>query len=227
MKQLLIALLLTGVIQESAASVRHTIGIARDTNDNSVRYIEHHQYSENGQHEVRYFGPGQNVLLEKLMAYEGLPQHPRIEQTDFVSDTSISVSYDTDQAMMVTSSGEESEEFTFELTPDIVIDAGFDAYIRENWASFTNDKPRAVTFAIAGQNRLLPMKIRRTAFDESGASFSVIPANWLVRLILPEIQLSYDADRQLSRYEGFFQPETRRWTIQDGDHRVQPLSARR
>ena len=203
MKQILIALLFVGIVQESAANFRHTIGVARDATDNSVRYIEHHQYGENGEHEVRYFDPGQNVLLEKQMAYEGLPQHPSIEQTDFVSDTNISIRYETDQATMVTSQGESSENFTFDLSPDIVVDAGFDAYVRENWDNFTTGKARDVTFAIAGQKRLLAMKIKRTSIDDSGASFKVEPANWLVRLLLPEIQLSYDAERRLTRYEGF------------------------
>lgn len=203
MKQILIAVLLAGFVQQAAATVSHTIGVARDASDNSVRYIEHHQYSEDGQHEIRYFDPGQNILLEKLMAYEGLPQHPRIEQKDYISDTNIVIRYDTDRATMVTSKGPVTEDFTFEVTPDIVVDAGFDAYIRENWENFKNGKTHNVTFAIAGQSRLLPMKIERTAFSESGASFKVQPANWLVRMLLPEIQLSYNEERQLTRYEGF------------------------
>jgi len=203
MKQALILLIFFGLAQVAEASVRHTIGIARDADDNSVRYVEHHQYSENGDHAVRYFDPSQRVLLEKEMAYNGLPQHPRILQRDYVRDMEIDLRYDADRAIMVTSKDGGSEEFTFEVSPDIIVDAGFDAYIRENWDSFTSRPKQSMTFAIAGQNRLLAMNIERKAIDENGASFVVKPANWLVRMLLPELQLSYDQDRQLARYEGF------------------------
>ncbi len=203
MKQLIIVSLLLSLAEVATAAVRHTIGIARDADDNTVRYIEHHQYRDNGEHEVRYFDVEENVLLEKLMAYEGLPQHPSITQTDYLNDVQIAVSYDTEQATMVTSRDGKSEQFSFEISPEIIVDAGFDAYIRDNWALFDTNSKQSVTFAIAGQSRLLAMKIERTDINENGAAFTVQPANWLVRMLLPEIQLSYDETRQLTRYEGF------------------------
>ncbi len=203
MKQLTLLIMLLASIHQVSAAVRHTIGIARDAQDNSVRYIEHHQYDDNGQHEVRYFDPSQNILLEKLMAYDGLPQHPSIVQRDYLRDTQVEVRYGKEVATMVTSQGDKSEQFTFDISPEIVVDAGFDAYIRDNWARFDQQSRQEVTFAIAGQSRLLPMKIERTDVREYGASFRVIPANWLVRMLFPEIRLNYDENRHLVRYEGF------------------------
>ncbi|MBO6555605.1 MAG: hypothetical protein JJ934_16950 [Pseudomonadales bacterium] len=203
MKHLIWLCLLLTLPNLSTAAVRHTIGIARDADDNTVRYIEHHQYRDNGEHEVRYFDSEENVLLEKLMAYEGLPQHPSITQTDYLNNEQIAVSYDAEYATMVTSRQGTSERFSFEINPEIIVDAGFDAYIRGHWELFDTNAEQSVIFAIAGQNRLLSMKIQRIDIDEKGASFRVQPANWLVRMLLPDIHLSYDGTRQLTRYEGF------------------------
>jgi hypothetical protein len=202
-KSILIALVILSLAYDADATVRHTIGIARDAEDNSVRYVEHHQYSENGDHAVRYFDPARNVLLKKELAYTGLPQHPSILQRDYVRNMQIDLRYDAEQAVMVTSKDGGSEKFTFDITPDIIVDAGFDAYIRENWESFSKQPRQSVTFAIAGQSRLLAMNIERKGISIDGASFEVRPANWLAPVLLPEIQLNYDNDRQLVRYEGF------------------------
>ena len=203
MNRIMFVIIFLTLAQVTNAAVRHTVGIARDADDNSIRYVEHHQYSENGDHAVRYFDPARNVLLEKEMAYTGLPQHPSILQRDYVRDMEINLRYDADQAVMVTSKDGGSEKFTFDVTPDIIVDAGFNAYIRENWESFSEQPKQSVTFAIAGQSRLLAMNIERQAISADGASFVVKPANWLVRMLLPEIQLNYDRERQLARYEGF------------------------
>lgn len=189
--------------QPAGASVKHTVGIARDADSNAVRYIEHHQYLDDGQHVVRYYDTSNNMLLKKEMRYPGLPQHPTLVQSDYQTGAEIAIRNDENRATMVKPQGDDSKRFTFELTEDTVVDAGFDAYIRENWSAFADNQHQQVRFAVAGQSRLLDMTISRAGRQGELTRFTVEPANWFVRLLVPRITLHYDAQRQLKRYEGF------------------------
>ncbi len=202
---LLATLVLTGLFAaELGASVTHTIGVARDQDDQEIRYIEHHQYLADGQHRVRYFSPEYELLAEKVMFYPGLPQHPTLTQSDFVTDTQITIALQDEIAEMIkTNSDEETSSFRFALADNIVIDAGFDTYIRANWEAFADSPKQRVKFAVAGQPRLLEMEIRRQPGQNGQTTYTVRPTNWLVRVLLPEIKLAYTEDRQLLRYEGF------------------------
>ncbi len=200
---LIIVLVFALTAETALAAVKHSIGIARDENGEAVRYIEHHQYLENGKHLVRYYDTANNVLLEKEMLYPGLPYHPTIQQSNFLTDTEISVLREQGVARMTKEQGENVAEFSFPLTEDTVIDAGFNGYIQDNWSTFDERKTQKVKFAVAGQTRLIDMNISRTGEADGLTRYTVEPANWLIRLIVPNITLFYDADAQLIRYEGF------------------------
>jgi hypothetical protein len=183
-------------------SVLHSVGIARGV-DSSVSYIEHHQYFESGDHLIRYYDSDLRLLLTKELSYPDLPQHPNLKQVDVLKQTEITIETERNTVFMTEQSLENRGVFKFELTDDVIIDAGFDAYIRANWSSFDRRSTQQFRFAIAGQSRLIQMKISRVDSDSEGASYTVTPRNWLIRLILPTTSLSYDATRQLTRYLGF------------------------
>ena len=189
--------------QTALATIKHTIGVARDANDDSVRYIEHHQYLADGQHIVRYYDTDNNLLLEKELRYPGLRQHPSLIQLDYVTDTEVKIVRDVNTAIMISVREGKQNRFTFKLTEDTVVDAGFDAYIHDNWSEFSREPTQKVKFAVAGQSRLLDMKISLVGAQGNLTRFVVEPANWLVRLLLPNITLLYDAEGLLVQYEGF------------------------
>lgn len=188
-----------------AEGVTHAIGVARGADDAKIRYIEHHQYLDDGSHIIRYYDASDSLLLEKEIAYPGLPQHPTIRQLDPRSNVLTTVTRDPsgEHATITRAQEQESDSFSFALSEDIVIDAGFDQYIRAYWDSFTDTPDQTVRFAVPGQNRLIKMRISRTGVSAEGATFRIKPENWVVRLLLPEIRLNYDGKRLLKRYEGF------------------------
>ncbi|MDA0272248.1 MAG: hypothetical protein O3C68_03230 [Proteobacteria bacterium] len=195
----LLALILIGPV---FGAVQHTVGFARVA-DSSVSYIEHHQYFESGEHLIRYYDNDRRLLLTKELSYPDLPQHPNLKQTDLLRQTEITIQAEQKTAFMTKKSLGEGAVFQIELTKDIIIDAGFDAYIRANWGSFEKQPDQQFRFAIAGQSRLIQMEISRVDVDAEGASFTVTPRNWMIRMILPATSLRYDSARQLIRYEGF------------------------
>ena len=194
--------LVLNIIGTAYGSVQHSVGIARG-GDSSVSYIEHHQYFESGEHVIRFYDSDLRLLLTKELSYPDLPQHPTLMQTDTLRQTEVTIAIDQTTAVMTKLSTKETDVFQFELTEDVIIDAGFDAYIRENWRSFQTQPVQHFQFAIAGQSRLIQMQIMKVDSDAEGASFTITPRNWLVRMVLPTTSLSYNATRQLTRYEGF------------------------
>ena len=180
------------------ASVSHTVGVARDVDSQSVRYFEHHQYFQDGTHLIRYYTPEWELMAAKDLRYSAKPQHPEIQQIDYRRGLSVLVETNSDSIVMQKTLEGETEEIRLPLSDRTVIDAGFDAFIRETWSAL-NDDPITVDFAIAGQSRVLPMRISRL----DASSVSITPKNWLIRQLLPEIRLKYDDQRRLSRYEGF------------------------
>lgn len=185
----------------SLASVTHSIGIARSVETDAIQYVEHHQYFEDGSHVARYFDPNLQLLLEKRLAYTGLPQHPEIEQSDFLTQKQVSISVqDAAITMIETRADQEIKKAEFTLSPDIIIDAGFDSYIRSNWDSFVPSDRYNFKLAVAGQKNLLGITLQQQ--ESQATRFVISPQNWLVRLIVPEIELTYDDNRRLDTYRG-------------------------
>ena len=82
------------------------------------------------------------------------------------------------------------------------MDAGFDSFIRANWSTLQVHDPMRLRLAVAGNPRLIKVILTTLKSDDSGKIISVQPANWLVRVMIPEITLAYDVDQRLRLYEG-------------------------
>jgi len=185
----------------AAVGNQDLIGIARD-GDERVQYIEHHQYLDSGEHLINYYSPELTLLVEKKLSYPGLSYHPDIEQSDHLNDTEIVMQSSKNTLQVIKEQDQERSSWDFELTPDVVVDAGFDGYIREAWTELIPGETRIVSFAVAGQSRLIKMKIRDHGFENGNRIFVIEPKNWLVRAIVPRIRLEYSGNKQLVRYEG-------------------------
>ncbi len=190
------------------ASVFHSVGIARSTDNGEVRYIEHHQYFDDGRHLIRYFDRSLNLIAYKDLSYGDSKLRPQIRQKNLITDTEILVRPNDNAVEQVVIQGDTREEFTVPLKETTVIDAGFDAYIRSAWDQLVvNGKPTFFDFAIAGRDITIPMRVKpipaNTAGLEGKTGFVVEPKNWLVRQLVPEIRLQYNGQKRLARYEGF------------------------
>jgi len=186
----------------SSANVLHSIGIARDISDSTVRYVEHHQYLPSGEHLVRYFDVNGDIIATKAMSYAGLPQHPDISQSDLRRNIDVRARV-IDQTLK-TIRYESGQEWAHEIPLDesIIVDAGFDAFVRNNWALFVENVPRPYKFAVAGQKRLLRVTITKQSGSAGETAFVIRPSNPFIRIVVPDIHLVYNEDLRLVGYEG-------------------------
>ena len=102
---------------------------------------------------------------------------------------------------------------------DVVIDAGFDAFVRANWSSIDR-RGRVLSFLVPSRIGALRFRVR----DAGTATVLGRPARvlrmglaGLLGVALPEVELAYDAgDRRLLRFRGL-------GTVRDADGRLQVL----
>ena len=195
------ALLLIVSMASIAAGHQNFIGVARDT-DSEVQYIEHHQYLDSGEHRINYYSPELTLLVQKKLSYPGLPHHPNVVQSDLLNDIEITMQSQTNTLSVKREQDQETNSWDFELTPNVIVDAGFDGYIRNAWAELSPGMTKTLKFAVAGQDRLIQMKISDMGYERDHRVFVIEPKNWLIRMIIPQIRLEYSNQKQLVRYEG-------------------------
>ncbi len=184
------------------ATVTHSVGIARDAKDQSIRYIEHHQYLPSGEHLVKYYDPEGTVMVTKTITYPGLPQHPEINQTDFTKDTKIVTTNTANSATMVRTMSGVNETLVVALDEATIIDAGFDSFLKSQWTRFSAGESKIFRLAVAGKQSLLKIRITKQQTKDKNTTFKIEPHNFFVRMLVPEMLLTYGPDRQLLTYQG-------------------------
>ncbi len=196
-------LFLTAFVSTCAfAEVRHSVGTARDIKTGNLRYIEHHQWLSDGSHRIDYYTPGQEPIAYKSMTFPDLPQHPNIVQTDYSRSASACAESLPNQIRVTTLRDGKENEYFLTKDPALVLDAGFDAWIKDNWVSLLEDGQARLNFAIVGVERTLAMNLSAEPKD-GGLQLRITPANWFVALVVPKMDLYYDSDRRLTFFEGY------------------------
>lgn len=193
------------------------IGIARDAVSGALLYCEWHGSPDaDGNALVRYVTGEGELFAEKRVAYATGLTTPEIEQIDKRSGELHRIER-SDRG----SGGQSGWLLTYRETADAtpqqtrlsdrevdVIDAGFDHRVRAEWARLVAGERVAVQFASTVYQRSLPLRmVQRPArdcelSDEQNLCFWVEPNNFLVRLFVDQLRLSYDPERRLRRFEG-------------------------
>lgn len=183
------------------AVVTHTVGIARNAQDQSIAYIEHHQHLPSGHHLVSYFDQAGAVMVSKSITYPGLPQHPYVIQTDFTSGMSVQTYTTATKIQMVRNLSGVVEKFDFPLDNNTIVDAGFDNFLKDNWQRFKENKPQVFKLAVAGQENLLRVQVTKQR-STNNLAFTIKPKNFFIRLLVPEMQLQYASNGRLLAFQG-------------------------
>jgi hypothetical protein len=90
--------------------------------------------------------------------------------------------------------------------PGLVIDAGFDEFIRANWPSLMSGKPRNLEFLVPSRLEAIRFQAQHVRSDDlDGASVEVfrLQLAGVLGWVLPAINVAYDSQTHvLMRYEG-------------------------
>lgn len=193
-------LLLLLVPAAQALENLYVVGEARSLKDGELRYREYHHCSEDRrQCQVLYRDADGSLFARKHIDYSESASSPSVVVEDLREGRTLRLQ------------GRDE--------PDLVVDAGFDNYVRERWNELSRGETVRFPFLIAGRDSPVPMK---ASSKEGGACkggrlcLSVSLDAWLVSLLVEPIRLVYDSERRLLQYQGIS-------NIRDGDGRSQQV----
>lgn len=210
-----LALLLALAMPLHAAAAENTtraIGHAHDLENDEFLYRE--VYCANGnpdEMEVIYRNETDRMIARKLLDYRTGPVSPSFIQHNLYSSEVIEVGLSDGEVKMavVDADSSETKKSATSATGDemeVVIDAGFDEYVRRNWDSLLAGEKKRFLFPFAEHAKLLELRIKRSGCSyetDTDQCFKLELSNWLMRMLVAPIELGYDPELQrLLRYRG-------------------------
>jgi hypothetical protein len=187
-------------------------GEARDVAGGKLLYEEHHLLRDAGDAAARrlvlYRCPSGQLFARKLVEYGTTPAAPAFTLDDgrFGYREGVRRDGDTLQAFVREEGSAPERSAPIASAPNLVIDAGFDEFVRANWEALVAGETRAVEFVVPSRLGALGFKLRRidqVQIDGESASRFRLSLGGMIGWFAPDIDVSYrDSDRRLMRFEG-------------------------
>ena len=183
------ALLLQGLLVSAVVAEDwplQAVGRAFDESGETLLYSEYHYCRSELACKIDYRKPGGDLIAHKVLDYSYGLHSPALIMTDYLS-------------------GKE-ERVGFGDSENVVIDAGFDNYVRSRWVELAGGESIDFPFQVVGFDRPLAMKAYRA--DRGSCSperlcLEVGVDSWLLGLLVDPIALSYAVEsRRLLRFRG-------------------------
>ena len=162
------------------------VGEARGADGGELRYTEHHSCSQAGTLcQVEYRDTEGKLFARKTLDYSLSKHAPSLELEYLPEGRTLRVDR--------------------EATAELVVDAGFDHYMRSSWNLLAQGEPVQFEFLPVGRDDALSMRAEpvEEACPDQRLCVKVRLDNWLLGALVPPIRLQYDRDNQrLVQYLG-------------------------
>lgn len=179
------------------------IGEAYDLSDQVLKYREYHYYSdEDLTHQVVYRDSNELLMVEKTIDYRSGLTTPEFSQSYSQSPQDISINWHNDDLKIKNSDSTN----VISVKKPLVIDAGFDHFIREQWVQLTSGETLHFYFPLPKRSTLAKLRVKQSPCSyktDTDTCFSLEVSNWLLRLLVDPIELGYAYNtKELMRYRG-------------------------
>lgn len=207
----LVFLLLPGLAPAATFSF---VGTASQETGGTL-YTEHHRIEGScqegafrpGTHQVEYRKPGQpEAFASKQMSYDPSPIRPSFTFRQPTFNEVVDVRYPRPETLVVDwqKPGDGREQFTVSLTPDLVVDSGFDNFVRRHWQQVT--KGESVNFRFLAPTRGEHYAFVLEPVTHSGVkadhTVQIRPTGMVLQFLVDPIILGYTDSGALSDYLG-------------------------
>ena len=186
-------------------------GTASSLKTGKLAYLEYHDITT-AQHTVRYMDEKGKLIAEKTIQYLHGYTTPEYRLQDQRINRNTGSEWQKDHFVIYRQDkSEKRHEKIIEPEKDIVIDAGFDHFIRGHWNELIDGKVLPFSFVIADPLTILNMKIKEVSAEKTAIKqhsdryryFLASSRNKLIGWAIPEINLAYDKETQLLQvYQG-------------------------
>ncbi len=210
-----VKVLLAGLILNAQAGVTEVMiysgkAYAPD-NPRQLLYCEKHLLQLRGdkpyRRNVSYFNADGKLIAQKENQYFSNPAAPDFRLQDLRHHYHEQARYNDDGSLLLSlqenSAAEEQKTLLTELPENLVIDAGFDEFVRLHWQSLLSGKEVSFSFASAARQDIVNFRLEKTSLDDRQLVLSMRLKSRLLAWLLDPIELTYERDSQrLLRYRG-------------------------
>jgi hypothetical protein len=197
-----------GAVRADAAYV----GEAREPAHGTLIYEEHHLLRPDAaaprERLVLYRCGGGAVFARKHVEYGAVRAAPSFALEDVRFGYREGVQHGAGSARVYTRPAAAQPERSAALpaSPRLVIDAGFDEFVRQHWQALQRGDTLALDFLVPSRLEALGFKLRRsgaTLIEAAPATRFRLSLGGLLGFFAGDIEVSYrDADRRLMQFEG-------------------------
>ncbi len=205
----LLALILLGLSSHVLATTPWTVGTAYKIDDGSVAYRELH-YPAPGQpglsSRVDYQDAAGQVIVSKQLDFSQSLTAPAIDQIDRRTSTRVFTRHEDErlQAGYQRNADSALRTDSLRLSPNLIVDAGFDPFVRSQWSTLTSGRPVTAAFFVPSRLDTITVSIAPVAREECAdvqgdvLCLMVKPAGMLrvVSWFVEPLRLAYDLERQ-------------------------------
>lgn len=205
--------LLTAIALPAHAAVFEFTGTASDSGN--TLYREHHRVAgacaqgifSPSDHEVNYYRQeGLDTFATKKLTYLDAPFRPEVVFKQPLFDEQLHITYPQDQSLSITwqpPSG-NTKMFAVEFDPGLVVDSGFDHFVRANWKRIIAGESITFRFLAPTRGDHYGFVLEPAHSDQIDAdvTIKIRPTSLLPRLLVDPILLGYRADGALTDYLG-------------------------
>lgn len=171
------------------------------------RHLERWRDGRLAEREVTYEDAEGELIAEKEVRYGTMPAAPSFEMTDY--RTGLVERADVGAENVNLYSGVPDQDVQpkrVALPEQAVIDAGFDAFMREKFPEIAEGRTLDFEFAVPSAGRFFEFRLvpeGEVEFrNEPAIRVTMKPANLFLRLLVDPIELLYDRDGRLLQFRG-------------------------
>lgn len=191
------------------ASFSQLVGTAYSAKSGQLLYRETHQKINENEYEVVYSEPNGDVFGHKTLDFSQSKITPSFHQSNERNGERIDV-IQSDNALLVSYQEDATaglRERTVKLVSGMVVDAGFDAFIKRYWAPLLLGKELDIEYLVPSKHTTFSFRFRQEncleGTQSSAQCFSLKPVSWLIKLAVDPIVVAYDPiTKRLLRFSG-------------------------
>jgi hypothetical protein len=191
------------------------IGYAYDLETNELVYTEHHTYINTLLHAVHYKETTGAIFATKEINYKHSYFAPDFIQQNSRNDEKINIKRKSQRdgengieylIQYQENSKEDLEKETIDFSPKLIIDAGFDHFIPQNWQALSDGKKLTIDYLIPSRQDYYELTIKKETCKtnnrsrpknqpslgfESEHCFSISTSSFFIGLFSSQLELTY------------------------------------
>ena len=201
--------LLASSFSAADGSFSQLVGSAYSLETGALLYRETHQAVSKDTYKVEYSEPNGRIFANKTIDFSQSRITPSFSQVNKRNGEKISVTQSGDQLQVSYQENTDAqvEKDSVKLAPGMVVDAGFDGFVKQYWDTLISGKEMDIEYLVPSRQSTFSFRVSQiTCVDgtkEGAICFALKPVSWFVRMAVDPIMVAYDPeDKRLLRFTG-------------------------